>query len=364
MFRVPSLAENSSSRENSLRILLGMEARKNRQLWRIVPVPYPKASSRCSGSKKTMRAGTMKKWTHDELAHDLALYLQQRSDPLMVWEDMQLGSMHSARPDVYTIRKSYSAPRPMVYEIKVTAQDYRSDVGSGKWQKYLPFCSAVVFAVPRGLVTKKDLPEGCGLIVRSEKGWRMAKGPTLSATGLGDLPPEMWMKLVLDGVNRTTQERARDRATKWIYSAEAGVRLGKEVRDAINDKRGLLDQIKRLKNKVHEHEFYVAEAKRLTKEIEREAREKGTAQARDFEAKAREQWAEVSAIIGVEPGLDPLDWKVNSRIRELARLISVDAEAARKRSLLSNIEQVFATARTGSLPEQAMVKIAPMEVVK
>lgn len=296
----------------------------------------------------------MKKWTHDELAHDLALYLQQRADPLMVWENMQLGSMHSARPDVYTIRKSYSAPRPMIYEIKVTIQDYRSDVGSGKWQKYLPFCSAMVFAVPSGLVTKKDLPEGCGLIVRSEKGWRMARGPTLSTTGLGDLPPEMWMKLVLDGVNRTTQERARDRVTKWIYNAEAGTRLGKEVRDAINNKRGLLDQIKRLKNKVHEYEFYIAEAKRQATKIERKAHEKGMAQVSEFQSKVSEQWANVSAIIGLEPGLDPFDWKVRNRVSELARLISVDAEVARMRALLSNIEQVFATARNRSLPEQAI----------
>ena len=56
--------------------------------------------------------------------------------------------------------------------------DFRSDITSGKWQKYLDFSTAVVFAVPKGLVSKDDIPKGCGLMTRGENGWVTLRKPT------------------------------------------------------------------------------------------------------------------------------------------------------------------------------------------
>ena len=55
---------------------------------------------------------------HDELAFNLAMSL--RSEKRMVWTDMQLGPSGSARPDVYTLMKSYTQPNPTTYEVKIS----------------------------------------------------------------------------------------------------------------------------------------------------------------------------------------------------------------------------------------------------
>ncbi|WP_291375066.1 MmcB family DNA repair protein [Acinetobacter sp. UBA6720] len=141
------------------------------------------------------------KWGHDQLAEDLAKHLGQNSDRI-IWTDMQLGPSGSPRPDVYSIPKSYTNFKPLAYECKVSVSDFRSDITKGKWQSYLRFASGVIFAVPKGLISKDDVPKGCGLIVRSENGWRMVKGPTLQPIA-NDLPKDFWIKLVIDGVDRS-----------------------------------------------------------------------------------------------------------------------------------------------------------------
>lgn len=146
-------------------------------------------------------------WDHDALASDLAAYLRASQDRV-VWTDMQLGPSGSPRPDVYSLPKSYTKFRPLAYEAKVSVADFRRDITSGKWQSYLKYASAVVFAVPAGLINKEDVPVGCGLIVRHEEVWRMAKGPTLRV--VDTLPPETWMKLMIDGIDRhNSQASAR-----------------------------------------------------------------------------------------------------------------------------------------------------------
>lgn len=72
---------------------------------------------------------------HDELARSLADSL--RTDSVMTWTDLQMGPSHSARPDVYTLNKSYVSPCPTTYECKISRSDFLSDVTSGKWQAYL-----------------------------------------------------------------------------------------------------------------------------------------------------------------------------------------------------------------------------------
>ena len=68
----------------------------------------------------------MSDWQHDQLAEDLAAHL--KAPDRMVWLNMQLGPRGSPRPDVYTIYKSYVRPQPTAYEVKISREDFRSDI--------------------------------------------------------------------------------------------------------------------------------------------------------------------------------------------------------------------------------------------
>ncbi|WP_010545234.1 hypothetical protein [Sphingomonas elodea] len=171
-------------------------------------------------------------WKHDELAADLAQHL--RSDQRMVWTDMQLGPSGSPRPDVYTIERSYSRPMPTAYECKISRSDLRSDTTSGKWQKYLAYAGAVVFAVPDGLCTVSDIPAGCGLIVRKANVWRHVRKATRQSV---TLPMDACMKLLIDGVSRTEMVRAAQprRVDLWREHEAVRQRFGEAVSQAARD---------------------------------------------------------------------------------------------------------------------------------
>lgn len=167
-------------------------------------------------------------WGHDDLLCDLAAHL---SVGCMVWRDIQLGPAGSPRPDVYTIRRSFSSPRPTCYEIKVTRQDFLSDVTSGKYRKYLDF-GAVVFAVPKGLVNRNEVPTGCGLIVRSDKVWRHTRRPVVQGT----LPDFYAMqKLLIDGIEREGPRRRLRGFSEYLSQKALAKRHGEEIAIALHD---------------------------------------------------------------------------------------------------------------------------------
>lgn len=168
------------------------------------------------------------KWEHDVLAADLAghLFAPQR----MVWRDLQLGPAGSPRPDVYTIAKSFIRPNPTAYECKISVADFRRDVTSCKWQSYQQFASAVVFAAPAGLIAVSDIPPMCGLILRHEQCWRLAKKPTICPV---KIPQEAFLKLLIDGVER---QGPIYRARHWDKGvSEFTKRFGSDAARWVND---------------------------------------------------------------------------------------------------------------------------------
>ena len=172
----------------------------------------------------------MIKLSHDELANNLAIHLINANR--MVWEDIPVGKVHSVRPDVLTIEKSYSSPNPVSYEIKVSVSDFRSDVTKAKWKAYLDFSYGVIFAVPKGLIKKSDVPNGCGLITFNGQSWNTVKKPTLHPTQLND---ELLLKLLISGNERETKKpiiQNRD-FDQHVHHETLRKKFGKEFRSKI-----------------------------------------------------------------------------------------------------------------------------------
>ncbi|MFC1999193.1 MmcB family DNA repair protein [Chloroflexota bacterium] len=148
-----------------------------------------------------------KEMTHNELVKDLAETMIQSGR--MVWSNLPLGSVMHDRPpiaDVLCAQKSFVNVAMTIYEVKVTRSDFLADKNSGKYVKYMPFCSQLLFACPKGLIKKDDLPDGVGLIVRNENGWHVVK----SAPRRECMPDvDLLIKLMIQGYQ---DHRARYRA--------------------------------------------------------------------------------------------------------------------------------------------------------
>ena len=116
--------------------------------------------------------------THEELLRDLAADLRLPPSTTGtcggVTMHASLGSAWLERgcpqADVLTVRGSHTKQEVAIYEVKANRADWLKEMRSGKWEHYLPFCHRLLFATPRGLITRDELPPGCGWITRREAG--------------------------------------------------------------------------------------------------------------------------------------------------------------------------------------------------
>lgn len=246
-------------------------------------------------------------WSHDQLANDLANHLLKNPDRI-IWTDMQLGPSGSPRPDVYTIPKSYANFRPMAYEIKVSVADFRSDITKGKWQSYLKYACAVIFAVPKGLISKEDIPKGCGLIVRSESGWRMVKGPTLTPIK-NDLPADFWIKLVIDGVDRSKGRYNHNELEKRVVHKKIKEKYGQQL-------AYVLSQKDKAEQDLENRTSYLMEKYKILDVFAYAEREKGNLE------NLKQIKTDLCAILDISP--DSNRWSIESALKDKLKLLKAD----------------------------------------
>lgn len=267
-------------------------------------------------------------WKHDDLAADLAAHLRSDSAK-MVWTDMQMGPSGSSRPDVYVMEKRYSVFAPKSYEIKVSLSDFRSDVTSGKWQSYLEYSAAVIFAVPAGLISKNEIPDGCGLIVRHENVWRMAKKPTLQK--IDTLPHKVWMKLLIDGAAREAERKFRKEyfshyqvqsKIKSDYGRELATLLSdvESAKELLNQRiQGYEDAMQRAKD------WHERDLNRLKERLESDI------------TRVDDGMSELKELLGLEPECRLS--QVSIKIHEVIRALDKDSEVSRLRRKLEQVER-------------------------
>lgn len=239
-------------------------------------------------------------WSHNGLLADLAEYLKG-DDQRMVFTDVPMGAYSAPRPDVWKIQKSFANKNPIAYEIKVSLSDFRSDVTSGKWMKYLDYSAGVIFCVPKGLITKNDLPDGCGLMVRSEKGWRTAKKPTLKKVSIAD---DIWMRLLLRVHQRMETEcRIRD-FNRYKANQKIRQELGNDVADWLKNRESAESDVRNLEIQIEA----------LEKTLEAKRQEQRESLDRVSSEKKR-MFSELCQALGIEPTSN--QWQIERSIREL-----------------------------------------------
>lgn len=260
-------------------------------------------------------------WAHNDLAADLAKSLVTESR--MIWTDMQLGPQGSPRPDVYTIERSYVRPNPTAYEVKVSVSDFRADVTIAKWSRYLEYAHAVVFACPLGLLTKADLPEQCGLIVRGDGGWRYAKKPVVNPRPIAQAA---LLKLLIDGV---TREGPPMRARHWRDpSRDFAVKFGSEAARYVSDAATVHLRIQNAQ----------AQAETILQRAKAEA--DGIRERRD--AEAPQLWLSLLDVLELKP--EASVWEVKQALQRMKRQAA--GGDVKLTSMVSELEQLVARYRS------------------
>ncbi len=176
--------------------------------------------------------------TAKALANDLAK--SRDHEHWITWTEIPLGSVlysngRVPRADVLSIRKSYQ-PHIIIYEIKATRSDFLSDVNRGKYRTYFDYCSQLYFAAPKGLLSKEEIPESCGLIVQGNGSWHVTK-----AAQRRECTPsvELLLKLLMRGYENWFEEwKQHERLKNLEYkglkeaSLSHGIRLGQDLGNA------------------------------------------------------------------------------------------------------------------------------------
>lgn len=248
--------------------------------------------------------------SHDALAEDLAAHLN-RDGKNYTWLNCEIPGCDGGRPDVLSFaRWRYNDPKFVAYEIKVSIADLRRDLDAGKWSKYLGACSAVIFAMPHGLVAVKDLPPGFGVMFRSERGWRSHRrppenGPQASAPAMAKLlSTPRWRPQGGRMLSDTYYgQRSLDRSEKAAIHA-FGQRYGKVAAEFIAAKT--------------KGEDPVSQAVKSLESINR--------QKDEHAARIRAELAEICEFLEIDPTSDI--YKIRRSVKELATRLTLEGEQA------------------------------------
>lgn len=270
------------------------------------------------------------KWGHNDLADDLARHLRGSTDRV-IWTDMQLGPSGSPRPDVYSIPKSYAKFVPVAYEVKISVADFRSDATSGKWQKYLKYSAGVVFAVPKGLITKADVPKTCGLMTRNDDGWVTVKAPTLQRCET--LPHEAWMKLVIDGIERARRLDPEARSLNtWFTKDKIRARYGEELAAALSRRD---DAIATLASTERHHREEIDRRNKAHAERMKRLAEEQASESR-YVDRSRD---ELCRALGLPEGTGAFE--IASALDRVRKVLSADSEVGRMRKQIESMRRTL-----------------------
>lgn len=95
--------------------------------------------------------------------HDKDLFVAECKD------GPTIGTSHF-RMDAWVMKKSWSRPTFLAYEIKVARGDFMRD---DKWHGYLPLCNQFYFVSPAGTIKIDEVPAQAGLIWCTQNGTRL-----------------------------------------------------------------------------------------------------------------------------------------------------------------------------------------------
>lgn len=146
---------------------------------------------------------------------------------------------HVRRFDLWVMRKSYSRPAFIGYEVKVNRSDFIRDE---KWREYLDDCSEFSFVCPPGVIEKDEVPEEAGLIVSSTNGKRLYTKKKAPHRVI-EPPVSLLLYVLMSRTNITREwykEGKREKWEAWLKERdekkELGYNVSKKIRELVKER--------------------------------------------------------------------------------------------------------------------------------
>jgi len=167
-------------------------------------------------------------------AHKIYQALEKKhrlqSQPWAFFTEVKNGPSYTGmlKLDAVAIKKSWTKPCIIGYEIKVSRSDFLSDE---KWPGYLDYCHKFFFVCPAGVIEPEELPETVGLITYNVE---TAALHTRKAAVMRmiDLPTNMFLYLIMNRIGETHHpffSSAREELEEWVKDKEERKQLGYQV---------------------------------------------------------------------------------------------------------------------------------------
>lgn len=145
----------------------------------------------------------------------------------------------SGRLDAWAMKKSWSNPLVIGYEIKVNRADFLHDE---KWRSYLDYCNEFYFVCPSGIIIKNEVPTEIGLIYISSTGTRLYTKKKATYRNI-QIPEEIYRYILMARVvirEDWTCRTSREFWERWLEQKEKdiefGHRVGERIRKEIKEK--------------------------------------------------------------------------------------------------------------------------------
>jgi len=141
--------------------------------------------------------------------------------------------------DCLVMKKSWTNPKVIIYEKKISRGDYFNEIRSKKYEKYLPYCNEFGYIVPRGLITVDELPSkdfglyycGNNTIYTKNKAKYFDK----------EIPNTLFQYILMNKVNNDVYPFSTDRADlienylkQKNYNYEIGRQLSRNISKELN----------------------------------------------------------------------------------------------------------------------------------
>lgn len=192
-------------------------------------------------------------WGHDRLAKDLH-DRRVTNGEIVAWK-LNLGQWgEEGEIDVVSVRPTWTEDfGPMGFEVKASRSDFLGDLRREKWRKYLAYTQRLYFATPAGMVSKDEVPEECGLMVRSKKGWSGVVAPRVRKMDPED-EARITRALVMNQADPPWRAKTREERIEYLHGRSLvtrwGLRVGNEVADIAEELKEKRDQVRYAKKRL------------------------------------------------------------------------------------------------------------------